>query len=164
MSTRIYFPRVVFPLVVMGSNLYGFVLSVVILVAASLISGLGIGLRIFWLIPGFALLIGLTAAFSVLFSAMHVYFRDMRYFVQAAFLAWLYATPVIYSIAQAQEFQDVLPFNPVSGVVLTFRAAVYGSDLHFGLSVVMTIVWTVVLLVVGIAVHRRYDRVFSDLL
>jgi ABC-type polysaccharide/polyol phosphate export permease len=30
--------------------------------------------------------------------------------------------------------------------------------------VLMTLVWTVVLLVAGLAVHRRYDRVFSDLL
>jgi ABC-type polysaccharide/polyol phosphate export permease len=164
LSTRIYFPRVVFPLVVLGSNLYGFVLSLGVLVAASLIDGLGIGLRILWLVPAMVLLIGLTAGFSVLFSALHVYFRDMRYFVQAAFLAWLYASPVIYSIGQAQRFSDLLPFNPVSGVVLTFRAAVYGQDQHFGLSVLMTLVWTVVLLVAGLAVHRRYDRVFSDLL
>jgi ABC-type polysaccharide/polyol phosphate export permease len=164
MSTRIYFPRLVYPVVVVGSNVYGFVLSVVILVAASLVSGLGLGLRLLWLVPAVGLLLGLTTAFAILFSAMHVYFRDMRYFVQAAFLAWLYATPIIYSIAQAQRFSSVLPFNPVSGVVLTFRAAVYGQDRHFGLSVVMTVVWIVALLVVGLIVHRRYDRVFSDLL
>jgi hypothetical protein len=28
----------------------------------------------------------------------------------------------------------------------------------------MTVVWTIVLSVVGLLVHRRYDRVFSDLL
>jgi ABC-type polysaccharide/polyol phosphate export permease len=164
MSTRIYFPRLVYPTVIVGSNLYGFLPSVVILVGASLVSGLGIGLRIVWLIPGVVLLFGLTTAFSVLFSALHVYFRDMRYFVQAAFMAWLYATPIIYSVAQAQRFAWLLPFNPVTGVVLTFRAAVYGQDEHFGLSIVLTLAWTVALSVVGLLVHRRYDRVFSDLL
>jgi ABC-type polysaccharide/polyol phosphate export permease len=164
MSTRIYFPRIVFPMVVVGSNLPGFALSVVVLVGASVLAGLGIGLRIFWLIPATAMLIGLTTAFSVLFAALHVYFRDMRYFVQAAFLAWLYATPVIYSVAQAERFAAVLPFNPVTGVVLAFRAAVYGSDEYFWLSIGLTVVWTVVLLIAGLAMHRRYDRVFSDLL
>jgi len=164
MSTRIYFPRLVYPTVVVGSNLYGFLPSVVILVGASLVSGIGVGLRLLWLVPGIVLLLGLTTAFSILFSALHVYFRDMRYFVQAAFMAWLYATPIIYSIAQAQRFAGLLPFNPVSGIVLTFRAAVYGQDKHFGLSIVMTVVWTIVLSVVGLLVHRRYDRVFSDLL
>jgi ABC-type polysaccharide/polyol phosphate export permease len=164
MSTRIYFPRLVYPTVVVGSNLYGFLPSVVILVGASLVSGIGVGLRLLWLVPGILLLLGLTTAFSVLFSALHVYFRDMRYFVQAAFMAWLYATPIIYSIAQAERFAGLLPFNPVSGVVLTFRAAVYGQDQHFGLSIAMTVAWIIVLSIVGLLVHRRYDRVFSDLL
>ena len=164
LSTRIYFPRIVFPAVAIGSNIYGFVLSLVVLVAVSLIDGLGIGLRLFWLAPAIGLLIALTMGFSVLFSALHVYFRDMRYFVQAAFLAWLYATPVIYSITQAGSYGKLLALNPVSGVVLTFRAAVYGRDAHFGLSIMSTVVWTLVLLAVGLAVHRRFDRVFSDLL
>jgi ABC-2 type transport system permease protein len=164
MSTRIYFPRIVFPTVVVGSNLPGLVLSILVLLGASIVAGLGVGVRMLWIVPATLLLLSLTTAFSVLFAALHVYFRDMRYFVQAAFLAWLYATPVIYSIEQAQRFSSVLPFNPVSGVVLTFRAAVYGRDAHFTLSIVMTVVWTLALLVVGLAMHRRYDRVFSDLL
>jgi ABC-type polysaccharide/polyol phosphate export permease len=164
MSTRIYFPRLVFPVVSVTSNLYGFVLSLVILVAASFLSGIDPGLQLLWLIPAVVLLLGLTLAFSILFSAMHVYFRDMRFFVQAAFLAWLYATPVIYSIEQTQRLGNILPFNPVTGVVLAFRAAVYGSDRHFWISIASTVVWTVVLLVAGLVVHRRYDRLFSDLL
>jgi ABC-type polysaccharide/polyol phosphate export permease len=164
MSTRIYFPRLVFPVVSVTSNLYGFVLSLVILVAASFLSGIDPGLQLLWLIPAVVLLLGLTLAFAILFSAMHVYFRDMRFFVQAAFLAWLYATPVIYSIEQTQRLGNILPFNPVTGVVLAFRAAVYGSDRHFWISIASTVVWTVVLLVAGLVVHRRYDRLFSDLL
>ena len=97
-----------------AANLYGFILSLVVARrCASVIDGIGIRPAILWLVPATAFSSALTTGFSIVFAGLHVYFRDMRYFVQAAFMAWLYATPVIYSVAQAQRFAALLPFNPV---------------------------------------------------
>jgi ABC-2 type transport system permease protein len=164
LSTRIYFPRIIFQLVIVGANLYGLVLSIAVLVLAAVIDGIPLGFRLLWLLPATALLVALTTGFSVVFAGLHVYFRDMRYLVQAAFMAWLYATPVIYSIAQARRFGSILPVNPVTGVVVLFRAAILGQDRYFRLSIAWSVAWTLVLIVVGLLIHRRYDRVFSDLL
>jgi lipopolysaccharide transport system permease protein len=164
LSTRIYFPRMVFPLVVVGANVYGFLLSVTLLVIASLIDGLGVGLRLLWLLPAALLLVALTTGFSIVFSGLHVYFRDMRYLVQAAFIGWLYATPVIYSLAQAHGFASVIAANPATGVVLLFRAALLGRDRYFVASIAWSLGWSLALLVAGLLIHRRYDRVFADLL
>jgi lipopolysaccharide transport system permease protein len=101
---------------------------------------------------------------AVVLSGLHVYFRDLRYILQAIFIAWFYVTPVLYSLEQARRFSDVLPFNPATGVVLLFRAAIIGKDQHFSLSVAVSVAWAVVLLSIGLAIHRRFDRVFSDLL
>jgi ABC-2 type transport system permease protein len=164
LSTRIYFPRMIFQLVIVGANLYGLMLSIAVLVLAAVIDGIPLGFRLLWLLPATALLVALTTGFSVVFAGLHVYFRDMRYLVQAAFMAWLYATPVIYSIAQARRFGSILPLNPVTGVVVLFRAAILGQDRYFRLSIAWSVAWTLVLIVVGLLIHRRYDRVFSDLL
>ena len=163
-STRIYFPRIVFPMVVVAANLYGLILSLAVVVVAAVIDGIGIHARILWLVPATAVLIALTTGFSIVFAGLHVYFRDMRYFVQAAFMAWLYATPVIYSVAQAHRFASLLPINPATGVVLLFRAAIFGKDEYFVASIAWSLAWTAGLLVVGLLIHRRYDRVFGDLL
>jgi ABC-type polysaccharide/polyol phosphate export permease len=164
LSTRIYFPRMVFQLVIVGANLYGLVLSLGVLVLAAVIDGVGLGARLLWLLPATVLLIALTTGFSIVLAGLHVYFRDMRYVVQAAFMAWLYATPVIYSIAQAGRYGALLAANPVTGVVLLFRAALLGRDRYFLTSIVWSLAWTLALLLFGLLIHRRYDRVFSDLL
>ncbi len=164
MSTRIYFPRMVFPLVAVGANLYGLVLSIGVLLAAALIDGVSLGPRLLWLVPGTVLLVALSASLGVLVAGLHVYFRDLRYVIQAMFIAWFYVTPIFYSLEQTERLSSVLPFNPVTGVVLLFRAAILGQDAHFRLSVALTVAWIVVLAVAGLAVHRRYDRVFADLL
>lgn len=164
MSTRIYFPRMVFPLVAVGSNLYGLFLSLIVLLAAAIIDGVPLGLRLLWLVPGIVLLVALSASLGVLIAGLHVYFRDVRYVVQALFIAWFYITPIFYAVDQTERLSSVLPFNPVTGVVLLFRAAILGQDAHFRLSVALTVAWIVVLFGAGLAVHRRYDRVFADLL
>jgi ABC-type polysaccharide/polyol phosphate export permease len=164
MSTRIYFPRMVFPLVAVGANLYGLVLSLIVLFAVALIDGISLGPRLLWLVPGIVLLVALSASLSVLVAGLHVYFRDLRYIVQALFIAWFYVTPIFYAVDQTERLSSVLPFNPVTGVVLLFRAAILGQDAHFRLSIALTVAWTVVLTIAGLAVHRRYDRVFADLL
>ena len=164
LSTRIYFPRMVFQLVIIGANAYGLALSIGVLVLAGVIDGVGLGARILWLLPATALLIALTTGFSIVLAGLHVYFRDMRYIVQAAFMAWLYATPVIYSMAQARRFAALLAVNPMTGVVLLFRAALLGRDRYFLPSIASSLAWTFGLLLVGLLIHRRYDRVFVDLL
>jgi lipopolysaccharide transport system permease protein len=164
LSTRIYFPRMVFPLVIVGANLYGLVLSLAVLLVLAGVTGVPLGLRLLWLIPGTALLLALTTSMAVVLSGLHVYFRDLRYILQAIFIAWFYVTPILYSLDQARQFSDVLPFNPTTGIVLVFRAAILGKDQHFSLSIAVSIASAVVLLVIGLVIHRRYDRVFSDLL
>ena len=67
-------------------------------------------------------------------------------------------------MAQAQRLRHVLPLNPATGVVLLFRAAIVGQDEYFVRASPGRVAWTVVLLVVGLLIHRRYDRVFADLL
>ena len=100
----------------------------------------------------------------VLVAGLHVYFRDLRYVIQAMFIAWFCVTPIFYSLEQTERLSSVLPFNPVTGVLLLFGAAILGQDAHFRLSVALTVAWIVVLTVASLAVHRRYDRVFADLL
>ncbi|MEJ7582547.1 MAG: ABC transporter permease [Acidimicrobiales bacterium] len=164
MSTRIYFPRMIFPLVAVGANLFGFVLSVAVLLLVAAIDGVALGARLLWLLPATALLVALTTSLALVLSGLHVYFRDVRYLVQAAFIAWLYLTPVIYSVEQAGQYGHLLPVNPATGVVLLFRAGVVGRDEYFLSSIGSSIAWTTALLVIGLLIHRRYDRVFADLL
>lgn len=164
LSTKIYFPRLVLPLANVVTAAYGFVISVAVLIVTSLVTGVGLGPRTLWLIPGTLLALILAAGFSLVLSALHVYFRDVRYLVQAALLVWLYLTPVIYPLSVIGRARGFIEANPVTGVVEMFRAATVGADGGWGIAVVWTAAWCVTLLIAGMLLHRRYDRVFVDLL
>jgi ABC-type polysaccharide/polyol phosphate export permease len=57
-----------------------------------------------------------------------------------------------------------LYINPVTGVVEMFRAATVGADPHWVTALWWTLGWTVSLIVIAVALHRRFNRVFADLL
>jgi ABC-type polysaccharide/polyol phosphate export permease len=116
-------------------------------------------------IPAVTLLVALTAGLALVTSALHVYFRDLRYVVSALLSAWFYGTPVIYPLGLAPD--SIEPFiraNPVTGVVELFRAATVGADDGWLLSVAVAVAWALVLWSIALALHARFNRVFVDLL
>jgi ABC-type polysaccharide/polyol phosphate export permease len=164
MSAKIYFPRALFPLVVVGAGLYGLLISTLILLAFAIGAGELEPLRILLIVPAIAVLVLLSTAAALLLSALHVYFRDMKYLVAAALLPWFYLTPVFYPLDRIGALRGVVEANPVSGAVELLRAATVGADHGWSVSLWWTAGWTVALFVLAAIVHRRHDRVMSDLL
>jgi lipopolysaccharide transport system permease protein len=164
LSTKIYFPRVVLPLVSVWSTAYGLVMSTAVLLAMTVFTGVGLGPRTLLMVPAAALTILLGASFALVLSALHVYFRDVRYLVQAALLVWLYVTPVIYPLAAIGHARPWIEANPVTGVVELYRASTVGADPGWGTTLLWTGGWCVTLLCIALFLFRRFDRLFVDLL
>jgi lipopolysaccharide transport system permease protein len=164
MSTKIYFPRLVFPLVVVGANAYTLAIGMLLLLGMSVAFGVPIGLRALLLVPAFALAVVLAASFAALLSAIHVYARDVRFLVGAALLPWFYLTPVFYRLEQAGDAERWLRLNPLAGVVELVRAATVGGASGAATLAGVSMIWAVLLAGTALAVHGRRDRVFADLL
>jgi len=164
LSSKVYFPRLVLPVALVAANVYVVIVNSVILLFACLVSGIGLGPRTALLIPAVALLLALTLTLSLLLSALHVYFRDIRYLVQAGMLLLFYLTPIFYPLQLAGHLTLIDRINPVTGVVELIRAATIGADPHTTSSVIGCCAWIVGTGAVALALHSRYDRLFSDLL
>lgn len=165
LSSRIYFPRAVLPLATVGTNVYGFVVNIAVLVLFCLLFGVSLGVQLLWLVPAFLLAVSLAAAFSLFASAVHVYFRDIRYIVAALISAWFYVTPVLYPLDLAPgALEVVVRANPLTGVVELFRLATVGADAGWPGTVGVSCLWIAVVGIAALVLHHRFDRVFSDLL
>lgn len=163
-TDKLWFPRAVLPLVPCVSNLVGLGISMVILLIGVPIVGAHMELHIFLLIPACALLVLFAVALTLVLSAMQVYFRDVKFIATAALMVWLYATPIMYPKSKVGSLAAWLDFNPMTGIISLFHLAVVGQDGAWVRALIVSLVTTVALLVIGIEAHRRYDRVFVDLL
>ena len=167
LATKIYFPRAVLPMTTVLSSLYGFLPGLPLLIILAFVFKAHLTWHLILLIPATLLMIAMTTAFSLVAAAMQVYFRDMRYIVQALVVPWFYASAVFYPLTlldKAPNLRSVVDLNPATGMVVLFRAAVVGADPGWRATIVWPFVWTAGLLLVAVYLYRRFDRVFVDLL
>lgn len=165
LTDKVWFPRALLPLVPTLANVIGLLASLVVLLVALPILGVGLSPRLLLLFPGVVLLITLAASVSLCLAALHVYFRDVRFLVQAGLLVWFYVTPIAYPRhLLGPRLGTLLDFNPVTGVVILFHQATVGPDGPLVRPLVVSVAVTVFLLVAAIEANRRHDRLFVDLL
>lgn len=163
-ATRIYFPRAVFPLVVVASSLYGFVPGIGVLLVMHAAFGGSFGPEVILLVPATLLLLILTSAFALVLAALQVYFRDVRHILGALMLPWFWASGVFFPLEQIRDLAGWLRLNPVVGAIELFHAALGAEGTGWTGSVWITIGWAVGLFAAAALLHRRYDRIFVDLL
>jgi homopolymeric O-antigen transport system permease protein len=165
LATKIYFPRAILPLTTVAASLFAFLPGLPLLIVLAVAFRVHLGVHTLLLIPATLVMIALTTAISLVAAALHVYFRDMRYIVQAVILPWFWASAVFYRLDLLHgPLKTVVELNPATGMIVLFRAAVVGGDPGWTATLWWPFVWTAVLLVVAAELYRRFDRVFVDLL
>jgi len=166
---RLYFPRLVLPMIAPSANLVGLFISSGLALLVSLSFGQQPG---WWLLLAPTTLVlawCLVVSAGALLSLAHVYSRDVRYIVQAVMLVLFYATPVIYFLGTQSGVRglpdSVTPYilaNPVTGVVQLTRLAFTGQAAHVGTAVLVTLGWIVVLSALTLLSYGRRERVACD--
>jgi len=115
-------------------------------------------------LPLFVLLALLTAfAVGLWFSALNVQYRDVTQAIPFIIQAWMYASPVAYSVGLVPQgkWRIIYGLNPLAGVIQGFRWALLGAqppDALMAVSVVMVFI----LLVSGLYYFKRMEKTFAD--
>ncbi len=125
--TKIYVPRLAFPLIAVAMALVDFAIAFVVLLLLMFVSGYGLTLSALWL-PLYTL-IALTLALGIglWFSALHARFRDTNYAIGLITKGLFFLTPVVYSSTLLPPPWDVLyALNPMAVVVEGYRWALLG--------------------------------------
>ncbi|HUC05972.1 MAG TPA: ABC transporter permease [Acidimicrobiales bacterium] len=162
LTDKVWFPRSLLVYTPAISNLFTLATSMVLLVVAMPIVHAPFTWRLVMLIPGIVLMTLFTVGFGLVTSSLHVYFRDVKFIVQALMLVWFYLTPIVYPETAVHSIATFMNYNPMTGIINLFQYAAAGPFGGLRTQVIVSIVGTAVLLIVGIEVNRRYDRLFVD--
>ena len=164
LTDKVWFPRAILALVPPTANLAMLATAAVILLIELPVVGTQLSPRLLLLVPAAVAVVAFCAAFGLVLSALYVYFRDLKFLVQAMLLVWLYVTPIVYPATALGGAGRWLDFNPLTGIVALFQTAAVGSPGPSGRALAVSLATTVVLTTVAAAIHRRHDRLFVDLL
>jgi lipopolysaccharide transport system permease protein len=162
--TKVYFPRLIIPIVPVISGLIE--LGVMVLITALAAVYFGLPLQpswIFLLAAGF-LAMTLTTGFGLWFSALTVRYRDFSHAIPVIMQIGFYASPVLYPITLVPEkWRGLYELNPLVGIVELTRWSLFAGTPFPMFSILASIGWSLMLIATGIFFFRATEDVAADL-
>ncbi|MCL6444268.1 MAG: ABC transporter permease [Alicyclobacillus sp.] len=160
---KIYFPRQILPLAVVGGSVINFGLSLTILLPFIVLSGYRPNAMWLVIIPVVLLEAVLTAGFSMLLAAVTVFLRDLEHILGILLMALFYLTPVVYPMQMVPPvYRELIKLNPMTGYVVSLHSILYShTPLHWKLCI-YSAVFAMVAFFVGWAVFDRLGRRFAE--
>lgn len=165
---KVYVPREVFPLSVVGSSLVNFSIQLAVLVGATLFAGkFPTGARWGYFVLSLAVLVVFSTALALLLSAVNVYLRDVQYLVEILIMILFWASPIVYAWSAVSAslhgfLASVYLANPMTQVALGFQRTfwVAGDTAGFPPTLMTTLAVT---LLVSVVLLWFCQRVFARL-
>lgn len=160
---KVYFPREILPISVVGAGLVNFAISCIIILIFCLFSGIGFSINLLWL-PAIAIVqCMLSLGMLFILSAINVYVRDIEYLVQFIMNLVFYATPIIYNVSIfPAKFRWVLYLNPLAHLIDAYRAIFYYKTMPNLVSLGIVGLVSFVVLVLGYLVFKRMEKGFAE--
>lgn len=151
-------PRVIWVGRIILSKGIEFLLAVPVLFIFVIVSGAEVTWGLLWFPVAIILQTALLVGLGLILAPLCVLFDDLERTTRLVLRALFYATPIIYSASNLPPAAAWLPLvNPLDGIFSMYRVAFF-PELWDPASVIASVVWAVVLIVVGVLVFRRLER------
>jgi len=160
--TKIYLPRLVFPLAAVFSQLFDFLVAGAVVSLFLVVARVGLSVHLLWLPLLVGLLIMLAAAFAILFSAASLFFRDVKYLVEVFLTFAIFFTPVFYDSVLFGHWAPLLLTNPVSPLLegISTTVILHRSPSLSWLS--YSFIVTSVLFIVALVTFKKLEPFFAE--
>lgn len=168
MFGKVYFPRLSVPISVVVSNLISFGIQIVLfalILAYFVLNGESLRLNIsVVLLP---LLVLQMAAFGlgcgIIISSLTTKYRDLAQLVGFGMQLWMYLTPVVYPASLIPEkWRFAMALNPMFSVTEAFRYMFFGTGTVDFETILISWVFTLTVLCLGIMLFSRVEKNFMD--
>lgn len=161
--TKVYFPRLILPIVPCIAVLVDFVIALSIVFILMIYYGYAISITIFYLPILMILMILTSAGLGMWLSALAIQYRDVPYGVQFLVQILMYAAPVIYPISWMPEsYRIYLAIYPMYGVIEGFRAAILGQIAMPWDLIVIGAISAIIMFISGAYYFKKKERIFAD--
>jgi lipopolysaccharide transport system permease protein len=164
MITKIYFPRIIVPLAKIVIQLIDLVPSFfILLILMAYFRVMPMFFGFVCIVPLILILAIISAGIGVLLSAINVKYRDVQFIVPFFIQLGLFLSPVIYSATNLGKYSYLLLLNPVTGIIDSFRAALF--SLTFPVApFVVSCLFLAGLSIISLYYFSKSEGAFSDVI
>ena len=160
---KIRFPREIIPISFVTSQFVNMILSFIVVILVSVISGVRPTIGGILCLPVIMLVEYLMAlGIALISSSLTVYFRDLEHILAIIAMAWLYATPICYPEEMVPaEYLPIYRLNPVTPIVNAYRDVLYWGRTPDLRTLLLAVLIGLVTVVLGILIFGRLQRRFA---
>ena len=164
MVKKIYFPREVLPLACVTSNFVNMLFCFVIVFAVLIVSGIGISVRALFFLPMVMIVeYVLALGFALIVSAITVFFKDLEHIVTVILMAWIYLTPILYSMDSIPaQIRWIFRINPMAHVIDAYHSVLYWKCMPTGKGLLYSTMFAVVMLMIGELIFAKLNDNFAE--
>jgi lipopolysaccharide transport system permease protein len=161
---KIYFPREVIPISYVTSCFVNMLFSFIIIFLVVLVSGIQLNILGVFCLPVIMLVEYIMAVgFALIASAVTVYFRDLEHILSIITMAWMYLTPVLYSVDMIPEdLRKVFMLNPMVPIIDAYREVLYYGGVPNLKSLLNGFILGVLFLAAGFIVFGKLKKHFAE--
>ena len=160
---KVYFPREILPISVTISAAVNFMISTLIVLVFSLISGLGLSWHLVFYPLVLLVQIVLCIGLSFFTSSLTVYFRDLEHFIGIALMMMFYVTPIVYSFdSLPPRYVKIMMLNPMAHIIDGYRNIFYNHSIpnFSNLGIVFGI--SIALCIIGYLLFKKLEKRFAE--
>lgn len=164
MVKKIYFPREVLPIAFTTSQFVNMLLSFLVIFAVVFMERVAVKWQAWACLP-LVMVIEYILALGIAFivSSLTVYFRDLEHILGIVSMAWMYFTPVIYSIDMVpEEYLAIANLNPMTPIVIAYRDILYYGEAPKLSTLANAATLGISVLIVGKIAFSRLQRGFAE--
>ena len=164
MVTKIYFPREVLPIAYVTSQFVNMLYCFIVVFAVVIFSGVGINFKALLFLPVVMIIEYIMAlGMAFLSSSITVYFRDFEHILNIFSMAWIYLTPVMYSIETVPEhLKPIFYANPMTSVIMAYRDILYFGRVPEMSTLLWAFFFGIAFLLIGGMVFGKLKRRFAE--
>ena len=161
---KIRFPREIIPISFVTSQFVNMLLSFIVVILVSLVSGVRLTVGGILCLPVIMLVEYIMAlGIALISSSLTVYFRDLEHILAIIAMAWLYATPICYPETMVPEkYLSLYRLNPVTPIVNAYRDVLYYGRTPDLTTLLIAIGIGLVTVLIGVLVFGRLQRRFAE--
>ena len=157
---KVYVPKAVFPLASIGGGLVNYLLSLLPLLLLVAIERRPVGWSLLFLPVGLLMLVVFTTGMALLVSGLNVFYRDVQHIAEVVFLAWFYASPIIWPAGADTRLEQISRLNPMAALIDCLREPLYSGTMPPLASLELGAASALGALVIGALVFRRLEPRF----
>ena len=155
---------IVMPIAYVTSNFVNMLLCFIVIFAVVIFSGVHLDPVAICYLPVIMLdeyILALGGA--MLTSALTVYFRYLEYILGILTMAWMYFTPVVYSLEMVPEkLRPLMNLNPMTPIITGYRDVLYSGQVPHIRTLTSGFVLGCIVLVIGVIVFNKLQRGFAE--